>query len=192
LKTAELTPLPRRKQAAKPALKKNETQSCFPVGSPYNFIIIQGGGCIMGTVKKLLEVKGHDTLCVKPESPVIEALKKMEDIAAGTALVCDESGLVGIVSERDCARKVILKKKNPDSVKVKDIMSTDLTTVTPDVNLERCLELMTEKRIRHLPVMEDGKCTGVISIGDCVKYMLTEQNFMIRSLENYISGTGMN
>lgn len=146
----------------------------------------------MGTVKKLLEVKGHDMLCVKPDSPVIEALKKMEDIAAGTALVCDESGLIGIVSERDCARKVVIKKKDPGSVKVKDIMSTDLTTVSPNEALEHCLELMTEKRIRHLPVLEDGKCTGVISIGDCVKYMLTEQNFMIRSLENYISGTGMN
>jgi CBS domain-containing protein len=146
----------------------------------------------MGTARKLLDSKGHDILSVEPESTVLDALKEMEDIAAGTALVFNGDQLAGIISERDCSRKVVLKKKDPATVKVKEIMSTSLTTVSPDETLEQCLSLMTDKRIRHLPVVDSGKCIGVISIGDCVKYMLTEKSFMIKNLENYISGTGMN
>jgi len=145
----------------------------------------------MATVSKVLENKGRDILAVSPESFVFDAIQKMAEISAGTALVMEGDQLLGIISERDFIRKIYLQEKCGQSIKVKEIMSTELTTVSPGEPLENCMGLMTDKRVRHLPVVEDGKVVGIISIGDVVKYMITEKEFMIENLQNYISGPGM-
>jgi CBS domain-containing protein len=142
----------------------------------------------MGAVSNLLDSKGYDVLTVKPDQPVQEAVEQMETISAGTALVMDGGEVLGIISERDVFRKVILEGKSIGNVLVKDIMSTGLTTVTPDTPLDECMQLMTEKRIRHLPVLRDKQLCGIVSIGDVVKYLVVEKDFKIKNLETYISG----
>lgn len=142
----------------------------------------------MGAVLNLLDSKGHDVLTVSPQTSVHDAIEKMEDISAGTAVVMDGDKLVGIISERDVFRKVVLEDKKLDKVTVQDIMSTELTTVTPDTALDDCMELITQKRIRHLPVLSDGSLCGIVSIGDIVKYLVYEKDFKIKNLETYISG----
>ncbi len=145
----------------------------------------------MSTVNKVLEKKGRDVLSVSPDTAVFDAIEKMAGRSAGTALVMDGDQLVGIISERDFIRKIYLKKKCEEDIKVGDIMSADLTTVSPDESLENCMNLMTDKRIRHLPVVEEGKVTGIISIGDLVKYMVSEKDFLIENLQSYIAAPGM-
>lgn len=145
----------------------------------------------MSTVSKVLEKKGNEILSVSPETVVLDAIKKMAERSAGTALVMDGGQLVGIISERDFIRKVYLNNKCGQGVTVKEIMSESLTTVTPDEVLENCLATMTAKRIRHLPVVEDGSVVGILSIGDIVKYMLEEKDFEIKNLQSYISGPGL-
>lgn len=142
----------------------------------------------MGLVLNLLESKGCDVLTVRPDQLVKDAIKRMEDIAAGSALVTEGGQLVGIVSERDVIRKVVLRGKSIDTVRVMEIMSTRLTTVTPETPLDECMRLMTEKRIRHLPVLKDHQLCGIVSIGDVVKYLVVEKDFKIKNLETYISG----
>jgi CBS domain-containing protein len=142
----------------------------------------------MGLVLNLLKSKGYDALTVRPDQMVKDAIKRMEDIAAGSALVTEGGQLVGIVSERDVIRKVVLRGKSIDTVPVKEIMSTRLTTVTPETPLDECMQLMTEKRIRHLPVLKDQQLCGIVSIGDVVKYLVVEKDFKIKNLETYISG----
>jgi len=142
----------------------------------------------MGAVSNLLDSKGYDVLTVKPDQPVHEAIEQMEDISAGTSVVMDGGEVVGIISERDVFRKVVLESKSIDDVKVQDIMSSSLTTVTPDTSLDECMQLMTEKRIRHLPVLRDKALCGIVSIGDVVKYLVVEKDFKIKNLETYISG----
>ncbi len=142
----------------------------------------------MGAVSNLLDSKGYDVLTVAPDRPVHEAIKQMEDMAAGTSVVMDDGVVVGIISERDVIRKVVLKGKNIEKVKVGDIMSTNLTTVAPNTPLDECMKLMTDKRIRHLPVLRDKQLCGIVSIGDVVKYLVVEKDFKIKNLETYISG----
>lgn len=142
----------------------------------------------MGAVSNLLDSKGYDVLTVAPDRPVQEAIKQMEDMAAGTSVVMDGGEVVGIISERDVIRKVVLKGKNIEKVKVGDIMSTNLTTVSPNTPLDECMKLMTDKRIRHLPVLRDKQLCGIVSIGDVVKYLVVEKDFKIKNLETYISG----
>lgn len=142
----------------------------------------------MGAVSNLLDSKGYDVLTVKPDQPVHEAIEKMQDISAGTSVVMDGGEVVGIISERDVFRKVVLEGKSIHDVKVQDIMSTTLTTVTPETPLDECMQLMTEKRIRHLPVLRDKALCGIVSIGDVVKYLVLEKDFKIKNLETYISG----
>jgi CBS domain-containing protein len=142
----------------------------------------------MGAVSNLLDSKGYDVLTVKPEQPVHEAIEQMEDISAGTSVVMDGGDVVGIISERDVIRKVVLKGKSIDDVTVQDIMSTQLTTVAPETSLDECMQLMTDKRIRHLPVLRDKALCGIVSIGDVVKYLIVEKDFKIKNLETYISG----
>jgi CBS domain-containing protein len=142
----------------------------------------------MGGVLNLLKSKGSDVLTVRPEQMVKDAIKKMEDIAVGTALVTEGDQLVGIISERDVFRKVVLQGKSIDAVPVMEIMSTRLTTVAPETSLDECMRLMTEKRIRHLPVLKDHQLCGIVSIGDVVKYLVVEKDFKIKNLETYISG----
>jgi len=142
----------------------------------------------MGAVSNLLDSKGHDVLTVSPDITVHDALEQMEEISAGTAVVTDGDKLVGIVAERDVIRKVVLGDKKLSKVTVNEIMSTDLTTVTPETSLDDCMELITEKRIRHLPVMIGDRICGIVSIGDIVKYLVFEKDFKIKNLETYISG----
>lgn len=142
----------------------------------------------MGAVSNLLDSKGYDVLTVTPDRPVQEAIKQMEDMAAGTSVVMDDGEVVGIISERDVIRKVVLKGKNIEKVNVGDIMSTNLTTVSPNTPLDECMKLMTDKRIRHLPVLRDKQLCGIVSIGDVVKYLVVEKDFKIKNLETYISG----
>lgn len=142
----------------------------------------------MGAVLNLLDSKGRDVLTVSPDTSVRDAIDKMEEISAGTAVVVEDDRLVGIIAERDVIRKVVLTDKKISKVNVSDIMSTDLTTVTPDTSLDECMELITDKRIRHLPVVLDGALCGIVSIGDIVKYLVVEKDFKIKNLETYISG----
>ena len=142
----------------------------------------------MGAVSNLLDSKGYDVLTVKPDQPVHEALDNMAKVSAGTSVVMDGGEVVGIFSERDIIRKVVLTGKNIDSVLVKDIMSSELTTVTLESSLDQCMKLMTDKRIRHLPVLRDKQLCGIVSIGDVVKYLVVEKDFKIKNLESYISG----
>jgi CBS domain-containing protein len=144
---------------------------------------------MMGAVSNLLDSKGHDVLTVTPESTVHEALERMAEISAGTAIVTEDDKVVGIFSERDVIRKVVLQGKNIDKQKVQNIMTTDLTTITPETPLDDCMELITDKRIRHLPVLHDGSLCGIVSIGDVVKYLIVEKDFKIKNLETYISGS---
>ena len=145
----------------------------------------------MATVSKLLNKKSKELVVVSPDTEVREAIAGMAEKSAGTALVMDGNKLVGIFAERDFIRKIYLKDKCGKGIKVKEIMSVNLTTVGPDTTLERCMEIMTEKRIRHLPVLDGGRVVGIVSIGDIVKFMVQEKEFVIKNLQSYISGPGM-
>ena len=145
----------------------------------------------MSTVSKVIEKKGNDILSVSPGTGVFDAIEKMAERSAGTALVMEGDQLVGLISERDFIRKIYLKGKCKEGISVSEIMSTELTTVTPDELLENCMNTMTQKRIRHLPVLEGGKVVGVISIGDIVKFMAEQKEFEIKNLQSYISGPGL-
>jgi CBS domain-containing protein len=141
----------------------------------------------MSTVSNLLDSKGPDVLTVKPDQPVFAAIERMGKRSAGTAVVMEGGNVVGILSERDVFRKVVLARVDIDTITVGDIMSRKLTTVTPETELDDCMQIMTEKRIRHLPVLRDKQLCGIVSIGDVVKYLMIEKDFRIRNLETYIS-----
>ncbi|MEC9491733.1 CBS domain-containing protein [Flexistipes sp.] len=142
----------------------------------------------MSTVKDILSKKVSQVYTVSPEKTVFEALKIMSDEDIGALIVTEGDNVKGIFSERDYARKVILKGKSSKELKVSDIMTTDVLFVTPKNTVEECMALMTEKRIRHLPVLENKKLTGLVSIGDIVKQVISDHKFTIKELEKYISG----
>ncbi len=142
----------------------------------------------MSTVKDILSKKESQVYTVSPEKTVFEALKIMSDEDIGALIVTVGDSVKGIFSERDYARKVILKGKSSKDLKVSDIMTTDVLFVTPKNTVEECMALMTEKRIRHLPVLENKKLTGLVSIGDIVKQVISDHKFTIKELEKYISG----
>jgi len=142
----------------------------------------------MRTVERLLEVKGYDIWSITPDASVYKAVKLMADKAIGALLVLESGNLVGIMSERDCTRRVILKERAPRETLVREIMTSDVITVRPNQTVEECMSLVTAKRIRHLPVLADGQLIGIVSIGDLVKGIISEQEFMIQQLENYIQG----
>ncbi len=147
------------------------------------------GGDIMNTVKDLLAAKGSTVYTIAPAASVYEALVLMADKEIGALAVVSGERLVGVISERDYARKVILRGKFSKNTPVKEIMSPAEPTVKPTHTIEECMALMTDKRLRHLPVLEDGKLAGIVSIGDLVKCIIEEQKFTIKNLENYISGS---
>ena len=140
----------------------------------------------MKSVKQILEGKTHKVLSVAPHVSVFDALQIMADKNVGALVVLDGDKLVGIFSERDYARKVTLVGKSSKDTQVRDIMTTRVLCATPERTVEQCLALMTDKRVRHLPVIDHKKVIGVISIGDMVKEMLAEQQFVIAQLESYI------
>ena len=142
----------------------------------------------MKSVKQLLQAKGREIHSITPDARVIEALKLMAEKEVGALVVLDGARLAGIISERDYARKVILQGKSSHDITVREIMTSKVVTLRPSQTVEDCMTLMTDKRIRHLPVLEDGKVIGVVSIGDVVKEMLSEQKFIIEQLESYIKG----
>lgn len=142
----------------------------------------------MKTVRQLLEAKGYDVWSIAPDAPVYDALKLMADKNVGALIVLDGEKLVGVISERDYARKVILKGKSARDTPVREIMTREVICVSPKRTVEECMALMTDKRIRHLPVLEEDRLIGVVSIGDVVKSVISEQEFIIEQLENYITG----
>jgi CBS domain-containing protein len=142
----------------------------------------------MSQVKHLLQTKGSTIFSVAPDAPVLEAIKQMAEHRIGALLVLANGELLGVVSERDYARKVILQGKSSSQTAVSDIMSGTPITVGPDTDVFDCMRLCTDSRIRHLPVVEDGKLVGVISIGDLVKAVIDAQAEQIEHLERYITG----
>ena len=141
----------------------------------------------MASVKQLLQGKGHDVWSIGPEASVYDAIAKMAQEEVGALVVLEGELLVGVVSERDYARKVVLQGRSSRDTKTKDIMTTRVAYARPDQSVEDCMAVMTEKRIRHLPVMDGDKLLGVISIGDLVKFIIEEQKHVIEQLEQYIS-----
>ena len=141
----------------------------------------------MRTVEQLLEAKKPATWCVSPEDSVFSAIELMANKSIGAVLVVENGTLTGIMSERDYARKVILKNRSSKETSVKQIMTGKLICVTPEHTIDECMALMIEKKIRHLPVLRDKKLEGIISIGDVVRSIITEREHTIQQLENYIS-----
>ena len=142
----------------------------------------------MTTVRQLLDKKGNNVWSTSSESSVYDALLLLAEKNIGALLVIDEGQLAGIVSERDYARKVVLQGKASMKTPVREIMTEEVVTVSPENSIEEAMALMTEKKIRHLPVTADNEIVGVISIGDLVESIIAEQEIMINQLESYISG----
>ncbi|HTS54755.1 MAG TPA: CBS domain-containing protein [Burkholderiales bacterium] len=140
----------------------------------------------MKTINEILQHKSHSVLSISPEASVLDALKLMAEKEVGALVVLDGERLAGIFSERDYARKVILHGKSSKDTPVREIMTQKVVCVRLDQSVEDCMALMTDKRIRHLPVLQDSRVIGVISIGDVVKEVISEQQFVIEQLEHYI------
>jgi len=144
----------------------------------------------MTIVRDMLNGKPKGTWTIGPDATVFDALKLLEEKDVGALLVVEEGRLVGIFSERDYARKGILHGRASKDTPVRDITTAKVYYITPEKSLEECLALMTDKHIRHLPVLEEGKLIGVVSIGDAVKAMIADLEFTVQHLENYITGGG--
>ena len=142
----------------------------------------------MKTLRQILASKSGVLVTVAPNDPVFHALQVMSDANVGAVLVLDGEHLVGIFSERDYARKVILFGKASKDTPVSEIMSDKVLYVSPDRTVDECMAIMTEKHFRHLPVFEDGKVVGIVSIGDVVKETICAQQFIIEQMEKYITG----
>jgi CBS domain-containing protein len=142
----------------------------------------------MKLVQHLLDTKGSEVISIGPERSVFDAIELMAERGVGSLLVMDGEKLFGIVTERDYARKVILKGRKAGTTKVEEIMSTELITATTEQTVRECMTLMTERRIRHLPVVAGDRVIGLISIGDLVQAIISDQQHEIEQLENYISG----
>ncbi|MCU0489235.1 MAG: CBS domain-containing protein [Anaerolineales bacterium] len=140
----------------------------------------------MNKVKQILAAKGHQVWRVSKELSVLEALKIMSEKRISSVMVVDGDQITGIFTERDFAQKVGLQDVLPSSIKVGEVMSSELITVEPDTSVNQCMAIMTNSRIRHLPVMENGNLIGIISIGDIVKDVIEELQFMVTQLENYV------
>lgn len=142
----------------------------------------------MKLVKHLLDRKGRHIISVKPDDTVLDAIRLMAEKNIGAVVVMRDDVLSGIMSERDYARKVIVKGRASDETPVADIMTSDVLTTAENESVNNCMEMMTERKIRHLPVVDDGRVVGMISIGDLVKAIIADQQEEIEQLEHYISG----
>ena len=142
----------------------------------------------MKTVRDILRDKGSNVYTTTPDATVYDALKQMAEKNVGALLVLEEEKLVGLISERDYSRKTILKGRFSKDTAVREIMTTAVITVDPEVDLETCMELFTDKHIRHLPVIDHEKIVGIISIGDAVRGVIDHKEFIIQEQEKYITG----
>jgi CBS domain-containing protein len=143
----------------------------------------------MTTVRSVLQSKSSDIWSTAPDTLVYDALKIMAEKNVGALLVMEGNQLKGIFSERDYARKVVLKGESSHTIAIRNVMTSGVISVTPDQSIEDCMALMTGKHIRHLPVLENSKLVGMISIGDIVKAIISQHEDTIKQLENYITGT---
>jgi len=143
----------------------------------------------MDTVNGVLDTKGRDVLSIAPNASVYDAIDMMASKQVGALLVTDAGTPVGIISERDYARKVILKGRSSRDTQIRDIMTPRVIFAQPDMTVKEGLALMTDKRIRHLPVMDENKVVGMVSLGDLVKSIIADQQFTIEQLERYIGGS---
>jgi CBS domain-containing protein len=141
----------------------------------------------MASVKQVLKGKGDDIWTIGPEASVYDAIAMMADKEVGALVVLEGDSLVGVLSERDYARKVVLQGRSSRDTKIKDIMTSRVAYARPEQSVEECMAMMTEKRVRHLPVMDGDELLGIISIGDLVKTIMEEQQHVIEQLEQYIT-----
>jgi CBS domain-containing protein len=139
-------------------------------------------------VRRILRRKGTEVYSVSPDATVYEALEKMAEKGCGALVVVRDDVLLGIMSERDYARKVILKDRSSREMRVEEIMSSPAVTVSPETSIDECMYRMTEKRCRHLPVVEEDRVVGLVSIGDVVNWIISVQDLTIHQLEDYITG----
>jgi|SRR5688572_5083418 len=142
----------------------------------------------MGKVRNILHNKGNAVYSVEPDTMVYRAIELMCEKNIGGLLIVENGKLVGIFTERDYARKLILKGKSSKDTPIKDLMTSNLVTVSPDTSIDDCMRVMTGRKIRHLPVLENGNLVGLISIGDVVHFVIEEQKSIIEHLEHYITG----
>jgi len=140
----------------------------------------------MTTIKQILDTKGYAVWSIHPQESVFAAIQQMAEKEVGALVVLEGDAIVGISAERDYARKVVLKGRSSRETAVQDIMTPDVICVRLDQNVEECMTIVTERRIRHLPVLDSGRLVGIISIGDLVKTIIVEQQFIIEQLEHYI------
>lgn len=142
----------------------------------------------MATVKQLLDQKGHEVLSIGPDDTVLAAIQKMADHNVGSLAVLEDEKLVGIITERHYARNVFLKGRSSPKTTVREIMSTRVVCARPEQSVEECMAVMTDKAVRHLPVLDNRQLVGIVSIGDLVKSIISDQKFVIEQLEHYITG----
>ena len=142
----------------------------------------------MKTIKQILEVKGSKVYTIDPATPIVDAVKEMADKKIGALVVIDTKGVKGIITEQDFTRRVILKDLDSEATRVKDVMTKRIDFLQPQQNTSDGLAIMTDKCVRHLPVLENEELVGMISIGDLVKEVISEQEYIISQLENYIHG----
>jgi CBS domain-containing protein len=142
----------------------------------------------MMTIKHVLEQKGCDVRAVHPDATVFDALNLMAQYNVGSLAVLENGTLVGLITERHYAREIVLKGRTSPGTRVRDVMSTKVVFARPDQTVEECMGIMTAKAVRHLPVLEDGRLVGLVSIGDMVKSVIGDQQFTIEQLERYIHG----
>jgi CBS domain-containing protein len=140
----------------------------------------------MTTVKQLLDYKGPEVLSIHPDATVFDAIKKMADKNVGSLVVMDDDKLIGIITERHYARNIVLAGRASSATPVRTIMETSVVYATPEQTVEECMAVMTDKKIRHLPVIQNGRLIGIISIGDLVQAIISHQQFTIEQLEFYI------
>ncbi len=142
----------------------------------------------MANVQQLLNAKSDQVWTADPDDTVLDAIRMMADKDVGALVVIEDGRPVGIFTERDYARNVVLEDRQSKTTPVRDVMSTRIVCASPEQTIEECMAVMTEKRVRHLPVLEDGKLAGIVSIGDLVKSRIADQEFLIEQLAHYIHG----
>jgi CBS domain-containing protein len=139
-------------------------------------------------VSDILDDKGHEVLEIEADATVFEAVKRMVDANVGSLLVSDRGRHVGIITERDYLRRVALGRRDDEATAVREVMSSPLVVVTPDTSIDECMAVMTDRRIRHVPVVDEATVVGIVSIGDVVKFTSRQQSFELKYLTDFISG----